>query len=102
MGRAIDALGQALSFDDTTAAQAALALGKIKVKDNIVVNDKLIDIAEDFIETRDAIRHAAINAVGKMKLKDAIQPLMRLALNDTTSLELRKAAVTALGIIEKK
>ena len=98
--RAIDALGQALSFDDTTAAQAALALGKIKVKDNIVVNDKLIDIAEDFIETRDAIRQAAINAVGKMKLKDAIQPLMRLALNDTTSLELRKAAVTALGIIE--
>ncbi|MDP6594779.1 MAG: HEAT repeat domain-containing protein [Candidatus Poribacteria bacterium] len=98
--RAIDALGQSLSFDDTTATQAALALGQIKVKDNIVVNDKLIDIAEDFIETRDAIRQAAINAVGKMKLKDAIQPLMRLALNDTTSLELRKAAVTALGVIE--
>ena len=98
--RAIDALGQALSFDDTTATQSALALGNIKVKNNIVVNGKLIYIAEDFIDTRDTIRQAAINAVGKMKLKDAIQPLMRLALNDTTSLELRKTAVTALGIIE--
>ena len=98
--RGIEALGYALGLDDTTATQAAIALGKIKIKDNPTVNSQLIRTAENVRGVRDAVRKTAINAIGELKLTEAIQPLLRLALNDATSLELRKSSVLALGKIE--
>ena len=45
--RAVKALGYALELDDSTAIQAAIALGKLKIKDNGLVNNQLIRIAEN-------------------------------------------------------
>ena len=98
--RAVKALGYALELDDSTAIQAASALGKLKIKDNGLVNKQLIRIAENTRGARDAVRKATIDAIGELGLTEAIQPLLRLSLSDTTSLEIRKSSVLALGKIE--
>ena len=95
---AIDPLIQALDLDDTTATNAATALGQIEVSKDDGVK-KLIAIAMDKRE-RETKRIAALIALGQLKSTEAVQPIMLLVLSDETSPIIRKESVTALGGIK--
>ena len=95
---AIDPLIQALDLDDTTATNAATALGQIGVSTDEGIK-KLIAIAMDKKE-RETKRIAALTALGQLKSTEAVQPMMLLVLSDETSPIIRKESVTALGEIK--
>ena len=95
---AIDPLIQALDLDDTTATNAATALGQIGVSTDDGVK-KLLAIVMDKRE-RETKRIAALTALGQLKSAEAVQPMMLLILSDETSPVIRKESVTALGEIK--
>ena len=97
---AISALTQALNLDETTATNAAVALGMIGVSTDEVTQG-LIEIAMDK-QQRETARTIAITSLAQLKPSRAVQPLMLLVLSDDTSPVIRKGAVTALGEIKSK
>ena len=95
---AVDALTQALKLDDTTATNAAIALGHIDIKSERAVR-KLIAMAMDK-RGRETIRRAALTALSHLKPIEAVQPMMQLMFSDETSAIIRKDAVAVLGEIK--
>jgi HEAT repeat protein len=95
---AVDALAQALDLDDTTATNAAIALGHININNERAIR-KLIAMAMDK-RGRETIRRAALSALSQLKPIEAVQPMMRLMFSDETSEIIRKEAVTVLGEIK--
>ena len=93
-----DALIQALKLDDTTAANAATALGEIQIGTDEAVQE-LIIMAMDK-RGRETVRSAALSALTKLAAAQAVQPMLLLMLSDETSPALRKGAVAALGEIK--
>ena len=92
-----DALIQGLKLDDTTAANAANALGQIQIGTDEAVQE-LIIMAMDK-RGRETVRSAALSALTKLAAAQAVQPMLLLMLSDETSPALRKGAVAALGAI---
>ena len=92
-----DALIQALKLDDTTAANAANALGEIQIGTDEAIQE-LIIMAMDK-RGRETVRSAALSALTKLAAAQAVQPMLLLMLSDETSPALRKGAVAALGAI---
>ncbi len=95
---AIPALAQALNLDETTATNAAVALGQI----NVGIDEAsrgLITMAMDK-QQRETVRTTAITALGQLKPIEAVHPLILLMMSDETSPVIRKSAVTALGEIK--
>ena len=93
-----DALIQGLKLDDTTAANAAHALGEIQISTDEAVQE-LIAMAMDK-RGRETVRSAALSALTKLAAAQAVQPMLLLMLSDETSPVLRKGAVAALGEIK--
>ena len=93
-----DALIQALNLDDTTAANAATALGEIQIGTDEAIQ-KLIAMGMDK-RGRETVRSAALSALTKLAAAQAVQPMLLLMLSDETSPVLRKGAVAALGEIK--
>ena len=93
-----DALIQGLKLDDTTAANAANALGEIQIITDEAVRE-LITMAMDK-RGRETVRSAALSALTKLAAAQAVQPMLLLMLSDETSPALRKGAVAALGAIK--
>ena len=96
--RAVPALTSALSYDDTTATNAAEALGKIGVTTEDTVQ-KLIIMAMDK-QMRETLRLAAIAALWQLKPEAATQPMLLLMFSDETSPILRANAVKVLSRIK--
>ena len=94
----VTALTAALALDDTTATQAADALGKINVSSEETIR-KLIAISMDKLR-RETVRSAAINALWQLKSSNATQPMLLLMLSDETSAIIRANAVKALSRIK--
>ncbi len=94
---AVSALTEALSYDDTTATNAATALGKIAVSTPKTV-EMLTLIAMDK-QMRETLRIAAIDALWRLKPQAATQPMLRLIFSDETSPVLRAGAVKVLSRI---
>ena len=92
-----DALIQGLKLDDTTAANAANALGQIQIGTDEAVQE-LIIMAMDK-RGRETVRNAALSALTRLAAAQAVQPMLLLMLSDETSPALRKGAVAALGTI---
>ena len=92
-----DALIQGLKLDDTTAANAANALGQIQIGTDEAVQE-LIIMAMDK-RGRETVRNAALSALTRLAAAQAVQPMLLLMLSDETSPALRKGAVAALGAI---
>ena len=97
---AINPLVHALDLDDTIAANAATALGTIKISTPQGI-EKLIAMALNK-RGRETVRSAALSALTQLKPPKAVQPMMLLVFSDETSPVLRKEAVTALGEIKAK
>ena len=95
---AVIALTNALSYDDTTATNAAEALGKIDVFTEDAVQ-KLIIIAIDK-QMRETLRLAALTALWRLKPEEAVQPMLLLVFSDETSPVLRANAVKVLSRIK--
>ncbi len=95
---AVTALTQALTYDDTTVANAAEALGKINVQTERAVQ-KLIIISMDK-QRRETVRLAAINALAQLKPPKATQPMLLLLLSDETSPVIRANAAKVLSRIK--
>ena len=95
---AVPALTEALSYDDTTATNAAEALGKIDVSTEEVVQ-KLIIMAMDK-HMRETLRIAAITALWQLKPEEATQPMLLLMFSDETSPVIRANAVKVLSRIK--
>ena len=93
-----DALIQGLKLDDTTAANAATALGEIQIGTDEAIQE-LIAMAMDK-RGRETVRSAALSALTKLAATQAVQPMLLLMLSDETSPALRKGAVAALGEIK--
>ncbi len=93
-----DALIQGLKLDDTTAANAANALGEIQISTDEAIQG-LITMAMDK-RGRETVRSAALSALTKLAAAQAVQPMLLLMLSDETSPALRKGAVAALGAIK--
>ena len=74
--RAVIALTNALSYDDTTATNAAEALGKIGVSTEDTVQ-KLSIIAMDK-NMRETLRIAVLTALWRLKPEEATQPMLLL------------------------
>ena len=91
-------LTNALAYDDTTATNAAAALGKIGVATEEAVQ-KLIVISMDK-RRRETVRSAAIDALWQLKPARATQPMLLLMLSDETSPVIRANAVKVLSRIE--
>ena len=96
--RAVIALTNALSYDDTTATNAAEALGKIGVTTGDTVQ-KLSVIAMDK-NMRETLRIAALTALWRLKPEEATQPMLLLMFSDETSPVLRANAVKVLSRIQ--
>ena len=96
--RAVIALTNALSYDDTTATNAAEALGKIGVSTEDAVQ-KLIMIAMEK-NMRETLRISAITALWRLKPEEATQPMLLLMFSDETSPVIRANAVKALSRIK--
>ena len=96
--RARDALIQGLKLDDTTAANAATALGQIQISTDEAIQE-LITMAMDK-RGRETVRSAALSALTRLAAVQAVQPMLLLMLSDETSPVLRKGAVAALGEIK--
>ena len=96
--RAVIALTDALSYDDTTATNAAEALGKIAVTTEDTVQ-KLSIIAMDK-NMRETLRIAALTALWRLKPEAATQPMLLLMFSDETSPVLRANAVKVLSRIQ--
>ena len=94
----VTALTSALSYDDTTATNAAAALGQISVATEDAVQ-KLIIIAMDK-QMRETLRSAALTALWRLKPEKAIQPMLLLTFSDETSPVLRANAVKVLSRIK--
>ena len=92
-----DALIQGLKLDDTTAANAATALGQIQISTDEAIQE-LITMAMDK-RGRETVRSAALSALTRLAAAQAVQPMLLLMLSDETSPVLRKGAVAALGEI---
>jgi len=97
---AIPLLTEALKLDDTTATNAATALGQIKISTDQTIK-MLIAMAMDK-RGRETVRNAALFALSQLKPVEAVQPMILLMLSDETSPVIRKGAVTALGEIKSK
>ena len=95
---AVDTLTHALDFDDTTASNAAIALGNINIKNEHAIG-KLITMAMNK-RGRETIRRAALAALSQLKPIEAVQPMMQLIFSDETSEIIRKEAVTVLGEVK--
>ena len=95
--RVLVSLTNALSYDDTTATQAAEALGKIGVATENSV-EMLLLIAMDK-QARETLRLAALNALWRLKPDAATQPMLLLMFSDETSPVLRANAVKVLSRI---
>ncbi|MCE2394649.1 HEAT repeat domain-containing protein [Candidatus Poribacteria bacterium] len=93
-----DALIQGLKLDDTTAANAATALGEIQIGTDEAIQE-LITMAMDK-RGRETVRNAALSALTRLAAAQAVQPMLLLMLSDETSPALRKSAVAALGEIK--
>ena len=93
-----DALIQGLKLDDTTAANAATALGQIQISTDEAIQE-LITMAMDK-RGRETVRSAALSALTRLAAVQAVQPMLLLMLSDETSPVLRKGAVAALGEIK--
>lgn len=93
-----DALIQGLKLDDTTAANAATALGQIQISTDKAIQE-LITMAMDK-RGRETVRSAALSALTRLAAVQAVQPMLLLMLSDETSPVLRKGAVAALGEIK--
>ena len=96
--RAVIALTNALSYDDTTATQAAEALGKINVSTEDAVQ-KLIIMAMDK-QMRETVRIAAIEALWQLKPEQATQSMLLLMFSNETSPVIRSNAVKVLSRIQ--
>ena len=96
--RAVIALTNALSYDDTTATNAAEALGKIDVSTEDAVQ-KLILVAMEK-NMRETLRIAALTALWRLKPEAATQPMLLLMFSDETSPVLRANAVKVLSRIQ--
>ena len=96
--RAVIALTNALSYDDTTATNAAEALGKIGVTTEDTVQ-KLSIIAMDK-NMRETLRIAALTALWRLKPEEATQSMLLLMFSDETSPVLRANAVKVLSRIQ--
>ncbi len=96
--RAVTALTNALSYDDTTATQAAEALGKINVSTEDAVQ-KLIIMAMDK-QMRETVRIAAIEALWQLKPEQATQSMLLLMFSNETSPVIRSNAVKVLSRIQ--
>ena len=96
--RAVIALTNALSYDDTTATNAAEALGKIDVSTEATVQN-LILIAMDK-NMRETLRIAALTALWRLKPEEATQSMLLLMFSDETSPVLRANAVKVLSRIQ--
>ena len=96
--RVVIALTNALSYDDTTATNAAEALGKIGVSTEDTV-EKLSVIAMDK-NMRETLRMAALTALWRLKPEEATQPMLLLMFSDETSPVLRANAVKVLSRIQ--
>lgn len=96
--RVVVALTNALSYDDTTATNAAEALGKIDVSTEDAVQ-KLILIAMEK-NMRETLRIAALTALWRLKPQEATQPMLLLMFSDETSPVLRSNAVKVLSRIQ--
>ena len=95
---AVFALTDALSYDDTTATNAAEAIGKIGVSTEDILQ-KLIIIAMDK-QMRETLRIAAITALWQLKPEEATQPMILLMFSDETSPVIRANAVKVLSRIK--
>ena len=95
---AVIALTNALSYDDTTATQAAEALGKINVSTEDAVQ-KLIIMAMDK-QMRETVRIAAIEALWQLKPEQATQSMLLLMFSNETSPVIRSNAVKVLSRIQ--
>ena len=95
--RAVPALTAALSYDDTTATNAAEALGKIGVTTEEALQ-KLVLMAMDK-QMRETLRLAAIAALWQLKPEEATQPMLLLMFSDETSPIIRANAVKVLSRI---
>lgn len=95
---AVIALTNALSYDDTTATNAAAALGDINVSTEDAVQ-KLIIIAMDK-QMRETLRSAALTALWRLKPAEAVQPMLLLTFSDETSPVLRANAVKVLSRVQ--
>ena len=95
---AIPALTHALRLDETTATNAAVALGLINVSSDEAIRG-LVSMAMDK-QQRETVRTTAITSLGQLKSAQVVQSLMLLVLSDDTSPVIRKAAVSALGEIQ--
>ena len=95
---AVIALTNALSYDDTTATHAAVALGNISVATEDTVQ-KLLIMAMDK-QMRETVRAAALTALWRLKPEQAVQPMLRLSFSDETSPVLRANAVKVLSRIQ--
>lgn len=96
--RTVIALTNALSYDDTTATNAAEALGKINVPTEDAVQ-KLIIMAMDK-QIRETVRIAAIEALWQLKPEQATQPMLLVMFSDETSPVIRSNAVKVLSRIQ--
>ena len=95
---AVIALTNALSYDDTTATNAAEALGKIDASAEGTVQS-LIIISMDK-QMRETLRLAALTALWRLKPQEAVQPMLLLLFSDETSPVLRANAVRVLSRIK--
>ena len=95
---AVTALTNALSYDDTTATNAAEALGNISVSTAEAVQS-LIIIAMDK-QMRETLRSAALTALWRLKPEEAVQPMLLLMFSNETSPVLRANAVKVLSRIQ--
>ena len=96
--RTVIALTNALSYDDTTATNAAEALGKIGVSTEAAVQ-KLVLMAMEK-DMRETLRIAALAALWQLKPEEATQPMLLLMFSDETSPVLRANAVKVLSRIQ--
>lgn len=95
---AVDALTDALDLDDTTATNAAVALGNINNESERAIS-KLIAMAMNK-RGRETIRRAALSALSQLETNQAVQPMMQLMFSDETSEIIRKDAAAVLGEIK--
>ena len=96
--RAVIALTNALSYDDTTATNAAEALGKIGVSTEDAVQNLIMIAMEK--NMRETLRIAAITALWQLKPEEATQPMLLLMFSDETSPVIRANAVKVLSRIK--
>ena len=96
--RAVIALTNALSYDDTTATNAAEALGKIGVSTEDAVQNLIIIAMEK--NMRETLRIAALTALWRLKPEEATQSMLLLMFSDETSPVLRANAVKVLSRIQ--